>query len=651
MKQELSRLPDAERSAVAVLALLGPVRRSRAEEFIGPDILDGLVAAGYAVPGQASGGPEVRLAAALHEDSLRRLAPLGLRRQLHRWLRSRPDGEGPGAQQLPGVRRALDSGEPVADGQLLAAAAEANARFLPGTALQLTGTLAGTSAAAAVQAARAQLYRGQLRTARSLAWQAIRTAADPDVVAEAAGIAGQLVRQQGQAGYEELAAGWSAALARLERQHPGTVPAGAGPQLLRLQALHAGGRPREALGELEELAGTCPDPAVRSQALVVLAEVQAAAGLAVRSTATAGQVLEAVDGGAGCGPVPAPQLRVRLARQLIRNGELEAADRQLAALEASGAGAMLVFGGTLDFLRAWLALKRGFAGAARGLLAVAVEGLRVSDPELLLPYALGRAAAAAAEAQDRQEADRYAEEFGGLEHQGPPETSLLAQAYVVRADALAGSVEEALERLADIARILVEGGLLAAELEVRMLMLRLGDRGRLDDLMACAGAAEGTEAAVCLDYARAVRARCGRQVLAVAEQAAEAGYLMIAADAAARSVRQPGGAADQPLARQARRFLHDLGRRWPGIGGLPASDVPAGQRLTQRERDVAVLAAGGIRTREIAGRLGVSVRTVEGHLYRIYEKLDIHSRGELAASLGRDTGPEPALGNPPAICR
>ncbi|WP_040166736.1 helix-turn-helix transcriptional regulator [Microbacterium gorillae] len=47
------------------------------------------------------------------------------------------------------------------------------------------------------------------------------------------------------------------------------------------------------------------------------------------------------------------------------------------------------------------------------------------------------------------------------------------------------------------------------------------------------------------------------------------------------------------------------------------------QTLTAREREVAMLAAGGLRNREIARQLFLSVRTVESHLYRAMRKLSV----------------------------
>ena len=55
--------------------------------------------------------------------------------------------------------------------------------------------------------------------------------------------------------------------------------------------------------------------------------------------------------------------------------------------------------------------------------------------------------------------------------------------------------------------------------------------------------------------------------------------------------------------------------------------------LTTREREVVTLAAAGQSNRETADRLIVSIRTVEGHLYRATAKLGTTRRSEFAAIL------------------
>ena len=51
---------------------------------------------------------------------------------------------------------------------------------------------------------------------------------------------------------------------------------------------------------------------------------------------------------------------------------------------------------------------------------------------------------------------------------------------------------------------------------------------------------------------------------------------------------------------------------------------------TEREREIAALIARGLSNRAIAERLCVSVRTVEGHIYRACIKLDAGDREQLA---------------------
>lgn len=60
--------------------------------------------------------------------------------------------------------------------------------------------------------------------------------------------------------------------------------------------------------------------------------------------------------------------------------------------------------------------------------------------------------------------------------------------------------------------------------------------------------------------------------------------------------------------------------------------------LTQQEKRVARLVAEGLRSDEVADALSLSVRTVEAYLARVYRKLGVHSRTELAALL-RPHGP------------
>ena len=73
---------------------------------------------------------------------------------------------------------------------------------------------------------------------------------------------------------------------------------------------------------------------------------------------------------------------------------------------------------------------------------------------------------------------------------------------------------------------------------------------------------------------------------------------------------------------------HAGGARTRGL--LRGSGV---EPLTTREREVALLAASGASSKQIAARLIVSKRTVDSHLDRVYRKLGVSGRDQLAEAL------------------
>jgi DNA-binding NarL/FixJ family response regulator len=82
------------------------------------------------------------------------------------------------------------------------------------------------------------------------------------------------------------------------------------------------------------------------------------------------------------------------------------------------------------------------------------------------------------------------------------------------------------------------------------------------------------------------------------------------------------------------RELRRLGRRLTG-GGARAAGERGIEALSRRELEVAALVRDGRRNREIAEELFLSEKTVEGHLARIFAKLGVGSRAQVAAALAR----------------
>lgn len=68
--------------------------------------------------------------------------------------------------------------------------------------------------------------------------------------------------------------------------------------------------------------------------------------------------------------------------------------------------------------------------------------------------------------------------------------------------------------------------------------------------------------------------------------------------------------------------------------GPEAAPAPSpADGLTHREREVALLVADGLRSREVAERLGIASQTVKSHLKTIFDKLGVRNRVELARRL------------------
>ena len=77
------------------------------------------------------------------------------------------------------------------------------------------------------------------------------------------------------------------------------------------------------------------------------------------------------------------------------------------------------------------------------------------------------------------------------------------------------------------------------------------------------------------------------------------------------------------------RFVTGVAERQPPRTGV----YRAGEKLSAAERQVAELAASGATHREIAAALFMSVKTVEAHLSRVYRKLNVRSRTQLASHI------------------
>ncbi|MFJ5977431.1 LuxR C-terminal-related transcriptional regulator [Pseudarthrobacter oxydans] len=196
--------------------------------------------------------------------------------------------------------------------------------------------------------------------------------------------------------------------------------------------------------------------------------------------------------------------------------------------------------------------------------------------------------------------------------------ALVAGRWLGDPDAVAG-LKQSARRDMDAGRFTLAGiNLLAATVNGSDADFRL-----LEEI---AGHRQGPLAEISRLIAVGTRTKDAKTLLAGGELAAtleldavEARCMALAVDFA----RQDG---DSLTARTAQARLDILAATVANLPIVPSSGSPL---LTSRERQIARLAGRGASNRDIALEMGVSVRTVEGHLYQVFTKLGVTSRGDL----------------------
>ena len=262
--------------------------------------------------------------------------------------------------------------------------------------------------------------------------------------------------------------------------------------------------------------------------------------------------------------------------------------------------------------------------------AAAIHGTRWSLGGLLLATAYSGDLAAAAEVRDRLDAmaPHDARAHSSLELHGRAwlraidgdPAGAVDDLVVLAAEARdTGRVAPWIRLLTDIARL--DRATVAAQL--------LGEHEYEVD---------GTLLPLLAEAVRALGAADPHHLATTAEQLAELGYASIAAECASSAwsaLHDSGG--DSRLVAQFGRRAHEL-RDAIDIHAAPAFASAAPEvTLSRREREIAALVADGRTSREVADELIIGVRTVESHLARVYAKLGVRSRGELADALGLHT--------------
>jgi DNA-binding CsgD family transcriptional regulator len=394
------------------------------------------------------------------------------------------------------------------------------------------------------------------------------------------------------------------------------------------------------LPEAVAVAGRVLDrPEVPAQALVWAAT---AAVPALGSLGRLGQALAVADRGLAVArahsqdlPWGETQLNLVRCQVLLGGGRLaEASAIAEAGYQAAVADRSSERTGGWAGFRGLVAKAEGRITTAEASLREAVALLDEQDPYRFMRWCLAELASVAALAGDQAAAvgwlERADARAGEANRYFDPWVEL-DRAWVAAA---AGELTRAVDlatRAADMAQASKQSTLEAAALyDVARLGAPAAVRQRLEELV---GLLEGRLAALLATSAVALAADDGVALDRVGAAFLDLGALLLAAEAkaaAARAHRAAGreASANASQERAAALVVACQGARTPGLG--PAMPVSV---LTPREREVALLAAAQASSREIASRLHLSVRTVDNHLGRVYAKLGVSSRAQLAALL------------------
>jgi DNA-binding CsgD family transcriptional regulator len=372
-------------------------------------------------------------------------------------------------------------------------------------------------------------------------------------------------------------------------------------------------------------------PGARALARCTLGHLQAARGRPVYTLREMAEVQ--ADAPHWLAEAPYIQLALELARgtALILAGDLAAVDALVAAEFAGMADA-----GDFRLGSGYLAVIHGQAARLRGRLREAIRctaqaSATLANNRIFAALANAERAHVAALAGDHEQA---ADAMAESDRMHSPTMSVLypwlekARCWVTAcAGDVAGGVD-VLNRLVDRLRA---DGFAGHEVYALYDLVRLGQAGAVADrLNELAATAQGALAPVMAWHASAAAAQDGAGLLAVAEELAGLGMNLYATEAAAAAVTLLR-ADRSPKTPAAAELYADLLARCGGVR-TPALDVPQ-PALTARERQIAKLAAAGVPSREIADQLFLSARTVDNHLLRVYSKLGVSGRAELAAAL------------------
>jgi DNA-binding CsgD family transcriptional regulator len=224
-------------------------------------------------------------------------------------------------------------------------------------------------------------------------------------------------------------------------------------------------------------------------------------------------------------------------------------------------------------------------------------------------------------------------EFGAIEWWAQdPEAAMfdpyrsIAEAWVCAAE---GAVSQAISIMREAAANECERCRPAWEVVLLQTATQFGEHTTAARLAELADQVQGPRAPTAAAHAAALAAGSGDGLVDASRHYEEFGDRLAAADAAAQAVVAYQHLGLRGAAMTASAIAQRLAGECQGAQtpALRAAATP--QPFTARQREIISLAAQGLSNKEIAGRLTMSTRSIEGHLFRASQRVGANSREQL----------------------
>lgn len=206
----------------------------------------------------------------------------------------------------------------------------------------------------------------------------------------------------------------------------------------------------------------------------------------------------------------------------------------------------------------------------------------------------------------------------------------IAHAWVCAAE---GAVSEAISIMRGAQAKERELGRPAWEVVLMQTATQFGDHTTAARLADLAGQVQGPRAPAAAAHAAALAAADGDALLDAARRYEAFGDRLAAADAAAHAVIAYQRAGLRGTAMSASAAAQRLATQCQGAQTPALRTATTAQPFTARQREIISLAAQGLSNKQIADRLTMSIRSVEGHLFRASQRVAANSREQLISIL------------------